>query len=257
MAKLNQSLDLAIPKGSRVLVTGATGYLATHIINEFLMVGYKVIGTARNSEKADQTRELFAQYGSSNYDCVVPDMAADGAFDEAVKGISAFVHTASVTSFDKDLNKVIPTTVAGVTTALKAAAKEKSVKRFVFTSSSVAATLPKPGKKFHIDSSTWNEESVKVAWKPPPYKDDMAWHNYAASKIESEKAVWEFAKDEKPGFVVNTICPNANMGKILAKDQSPSTGQWVLNLYNGNNLKRMKAIPPRLYLTCGTPPTKC
>jgi nucleoside-diphosphate-sugar epimerase len=239
MVKLNQSPDLAIPKGSWVLVIGATGYLATHIINEFLTFGYKVIGTARNGEKADRTRQLFAQYGSSNYDCaVVPDMAVDGAFDEAAKGVSAVIHTASIMSFDKDPNKVIPQAVAGITTALKAAAKERSVKRFVYTSSSVAATLSKPGKIFYIDSTTWNEESVKAAWEPAPYEDGREWQNYAAAKPESAKAVWKFLEDEKPGFVVNTVCPNANIGTILAKDQSPSTGRWVLNLYNGQGRKR-------------------
>ena len=41
-AKLNQPFDLAIPRSSWVLVTGATGHLATHTIHEFLVLGYKV-----------------------------------------------------------------------------------------------------------------------------------------------------------------------------------------------------------------------
>jgi nucleoside-diphosphate-sugar epimerase len=159
MAKLNQSFDFAIPKGSWVLVTGATGYLATHIIHEFFVLGYKVRKSARNTQKADHTRKLFVQHGSSNYDCtVVPNIATDGTFDEAVKSAGAVVHSASVISFGRDLNKVIPIAVARATTALKAAAKEKSVKRFVYMLPPVAATLPKPGMKFHIDRSTWNEE---------------------------------------------------------------------------------------------------
>lgn len=171
MAKLDQPLDLAIRKGSWVLVTEATVYLATNIINEFLTFGYKVVGTARNSEKADRTRKHFAQYGSTNYDCaIVPDMPIDGAFDEPVKGISAVVRTASFISLEKDPNKVILTTVAGVTTALKAAAKENTAKPFVFISSSFSATLPKSRENFHIDSTTWNEESVKAAWEPPHTK---------------------------------------------------------------------------------------
>lgn len=143
MAKLNQSFDFAIPKGSWVLVTSATGYLATHIIYEFFVLGYKVRKSARNTQKADHTWKLFVQHGSSNYDCtVVPNMATDGAFDEAVKGASAVVHSASVISFDKDPNKVI---LIRVTTVLKAAAKERSVKRFVYTLPSVTATFAKAG----------------------------------------------------------------------------------------------------------------
>ena len=128
MAKLIQSLSLAIPKSSRVLVTGATGFLATRIINEFLIFSYKVVGTARTAEDAGRTRKLFAKYEPSNYDCTVaPEMAVDGAFDEAVKGVRAVAHTATVMSFDKNPNKVTLATIAGTMTALKAANKEKSV----------------------------------------------------------------------------------------------------------------------------------
>jgi nucleoside-diphosphate-sugar epimerase len=172
MAKLNQSFDFAIPKGSWVLVTGATGYLATHIIHEFFVLRYKVRKSAHSTQKADHIRKLFVQHGSSNYDCtVVPNMATDGASDEAVKSASAVIHSASVISFDKDPNKVIPITAARVTTVLKAAAKEKSVKRFGYMLPSVTATFPQPGIKFHIDSSTWNEESVKAS-SGTPYDND-------------------------------------------------------------------------------------
>lgn len=32
----------------KVLVTGATGYLASHVINELLQRGYEVVGTVRS-----------------------------------------------------------------------------------------------------------------------------------------------------------------------------------------------------------------
>lgn len=246
MTKPSSSLDLAIPKGSWVLVTGATGYIASHIVNEFLISGYKVRGTARSSEKAERTRKLYSKYGDYNYECtIVPDMAADGAFDEAVKGVSAFVHTASVLTFDNDPSKVIPQTIAGTVAALKAAAKEKTVKRFVYTSSSTAASAPKPNKKFHIDSNTWNEEDVRDAWAPPPYENGREWVVYAASKTESEKAIWKFVREEKPGFVVNCVLPDTNLGRILAKEQRPSSGSFALSLYTGEGLDGLKVFPPR------------
>jgi hypothetical protein len=49
MAKLNQPFDLTIPKSSWVLVKGATGHLATHIIHELFVLGYKVRKSARNT----------------------------------------------------------------------------------------------------------------------------------------------------------------------------------------------------------------
>ena len=55
---------------------------------------------------------------------------------------------------------------------LKSAANEHSVKRFVFTSSSTAATDPIPNKEFTIGTDTWNDATIEAAWAPPPYKDD-------------------------------------------------------------------------------------
>jgi hypothetical protein len=145
-----------------------TGYLTTHAIHEFLVLGYKIRKTARNTQKADRTRKLFVQHGSSNYGCaVVPDMAIDGAFDETVKGVSAVAHSASVMSFDKDPSKVIPITVARVTTVLKAAAKREESQAIRLHVTLCGRNLAKAGMKFHIGSSTWNKESVKAASGTP------------------------------------------------------------------------------------------
>ncbi len=121
-------------------------------------------------------------------------MSVDGAFDEAVKAVSAVVHVASVLTFDKNPNKVVPQSVAGAMIALKAAAKEKGFKRFIYTSSSSASPLPKPNTKFHIDRSNWNDEAIKAAWAPPPYEEGKAWSVYAASKAEAETAIWNLLK---------------------------------------------------------------
>src|SRR3978361_2360834 len=54
-----------IPVGSWVLITGITGYLATHIALEFLKRGYKVRGTTRDVEKAKWlSEELFPSYSA-------------------------------------------------------------------------------------------------------------------------------------------------------------------------------------------------
>ena len=41
----------AIPSGSTVLVTGVNGFLASHIADQFLRLGYSVIGTVRDAAK--------------------------------------------------------------------------------------------------------------------------------------------------------------------------------------------------------------
>jgi hypothetical protein len=101
------------------------------------------------------------------------------------RGVSAVVHNAFVMSFEKDPSKVIPITVARVTAVLKANAKEKSVKRFAYMSSSVITTLPKPGMKFHID---WNKESIEAA--SGPLTKGVGSGRTMAPPTESENAIW-------------------------------------------------------------------
>jgi len=62
--------------------------------------------------------------------------------------------------------------------------------------------------------------------------------------MEAERALWKFVKEQKPGFVVNAVLPNANFGKILVKGQPASTGDWVTTLFNGNT-DALKNSAPR------------
>ena len=79
-----------IPKGSWILVTGVNGLVASHTAVQALEAGYKVRGTMRDESKAQWMKEkLDKDYGPGNFELVVvKDLAADGAFDEAIKGWS-------------------------------------------------------------------------------------------------------------------------------------------------------------------------
>jgi nucleoside-diphosphate-sugar epimerase len=224
--------DLALPPGSLILVTGATGFIATHIVNEALKAGYRVRGTARSAEKA-QDDEVF--HNNQNYHCVVvADLSAAEAFNDAVKDCAGVIHTASPTDMQSDPYKVIPSLVAGIESILESCMKEPKVKRFVYTSSSTAACLPIPGRKLHLDRSSWNDEAVKSAWEEPHAKE-KAYTVYAASKTEAERAMWKFSKEREPAFVVNSILPDTNFGRILNNRRGP-TGKAIMGLYEKSNV---------------------
>jgi nucleoside-diphosphate-sugar epimerase len=80
--------DLAIPKGSTVLVTGVNGFMASHVANQFVQHGYKVRGTVRNPEKSAWLNVYFDKtYGKGHLELYsVTDMTIENAYDEAVKG---------------------------------------------------------------------------------------------------------------------------------------------------------------------------
>lgn len=81
-------MSSAIPKGSLVLVTGANGYIGSHVADQLLEAGYRVRGTTRNLEKVKGLRALWeSKYGPDKIEfAVVSDMSTEGAFNEAVKG---------------------------------------------------------------------------------------------------------------------------------------------------------------------------
>jgi len=80
--------DTAFPLGSLVLVTGASGFIATHIVDQLLQAGYRVRGTVRTEKQVTWTTDLFTtRRGVGKFSAVVvPDMSIPGAFDNAVKG---------------------------------------------------------------------------------------------------------------------------------------------------------------------------
>lgn len=85
-------------------------------------------------------------------------------------------------TFSCDPNKAVPSMIAGAVNAACAAAKEASVKRFAYTSSSVAITIPKPHVESTISVDQWNDEDIAKAQAPPPYVQDWVWSVYAASE---------------------------------------------------------------------------
>jgi nucleoside-diphosphate-sugar epimerase len=240
----------SIPNGSWVLVTGATGFIASHIVRQFLQRGFKVRGTVRDLDSASWLIEKHfkSYYESKSFEIVlVPDLSIPGAFDEAVKGMSAIAHVAAITSFDPDPNKIIPPSIAGIQAIMSAATNEPLVKEVVFTSSMIAVSLPVwTDRTFRVGRDTWNDHVMELASAPPPYDYSNSMYAYAAGKLAAEKEVWRWAEDNNPKFNINVICPFGVLGEPLHKRHVDTPANWVTTIFKGEK-DQLDAFPASKY----------
>ena len=228
-----------LPKDSWVLVTGAAGYVGSHVVVQFLQRGYRVRGTARDIHKSAWLLDhaLMRDYAKSGaFELVeVPDMTSPHAFDEALKDISVVMHIATINTLDPDPSQVVVPSVAAILSLLQAAAREPTVQRFVFTASSFDAAFPAPNVDLEISRDTWNDLVVQMSSSPPPYDERRGLMTYMASKVEAHKALWRFIESEKPKFVTNSVGVYLAAGQILHKSQLERVKSLQLfqMLYNG------------------------
>ena len=106
-----------------VLVTCASGLLATHIVDQFLRAGYAVRGTVRSQGTADRVHETFSEYMSLHELVVIPDITAPHALDEAVHDVIGVIHTASpfVLHVDDNARDLIRSAIEGTVNVLQSA----------------------------------------------------------------------------------------------------------------------------------------
>ena len=232
------SLTTTITPRSWVLVTGASGFLASHVIWQFLQRGYRVRGTVRDIEQSSwllgRRFKPYAENGALELVAVL-DFSIDRAFDEAIKGIAAILHIAYVANIVPDPNDVITPSVAGVHSIINSAMKEPSVKRIVFTSSALAASpLKQDGDNGTIDRNSWNDAALEAAWALPPYGMSHAMANYPASKVAAEKEVWKLAEENNLPFTVNVVSPAGLIGEPLNKKHIEGQANWIVHAFKGS-----------------------
>jgi nucleoside-diphosphate-sugar epimerase len=191
-----------------VLITGLNGYIASVAAGSFLEAGYRVRGTVRRLSSAKAIEETFKDYGDKLEIVAVPDITIDGAFDEAVKGVTAIAHLASPVSLHfTDPDPVIHAALNGTRTILKSALGNAGpqLKSFVLLSS-IAAVVSDHQPPYTYTEKDFNTISYEVYKQQG--KNTPGLHIYRASKAAAEEALWDFGKAENPPFALTTINPS-------------------------------------------------
>ncbi|RDW90699.1 SDR family oxidoreductase [Aspergillus mulundensis] len=249
----------------KVLLTGGSGFIAAHVLDQLLERGFDVVTTVRSEEKGDKILAAHPNTPKEKLSYViVKDVAQDGAFDDvwiyslrfgsisiwsyllinekAVKSDPPFdyvLHTASPFHFNVQdpVKDFLDPAIKGTTGILKAIkAYAPTVKRVTITSSFAAIINPKNHEKVYSEKN----------WNPVTWEEGLDSSNtYRASKTLAEKAAWDFVEKEKPNFDLATINPPLVLGPVVhylsSLDAINTSNARISGLVRGFN---KDAIPP-------------
>ena len=128
------------PSSTKILVTGASGFVALHTILRLLQSGYNVRGTVRTEAQGKSTRENLSKHiDTGKLEFVCADLLKDEGWKDAVSGRDFVLHLASPFPAEepKHENDLILPAREGTLRVLRAA-QMAGVKRVVLVSSVAA-----------------------------------------------------------------------------------------------------------------------
>ncbi|XP_062522046.1 uncharacterized protein LOC134196841 [Corticium candelabrum] len=237
-----------------VLVTGASGYLANHIVQQLLEEkSYRLRGTVRNVSSTLSLREQFP-----SLHIVEADLNDDKGWQEAIEGCTYVIHVASPLPIHvpRDETEVIRPAVDGTRRVLQACMDVGSVRRVVVTSSMTAVS----GMGEHGRTYTENDWPDADTLKDP----------YSKSKTLAERAAWEFVDGKSvelvsivPGLLLGpllTAKPGASLEvvKRILENSIPGCPHIYLNTVDVRDAARAHVValvseraPGNRYIICG------
>jgi dihydroflavonol-4-reductase len=221
----------ALQAGDLVCVTGANGFIASHLIRDLLQAGYRVRGTVRDPSNADKTAHLYAiaaaAEASDRFELVASDLLKEGSFDAAMVGAVGVCHCAAAVFFSAEdpQRDIVDPSLIGTRNVLESIRKAGTVRRVIHTSSVVAVYgWDKPSD--HIFSEAdWNTCST------------LEIDPYGLAKVEAEKAARSFvdALPAEERFELVHLNPGMVWGPPLIKAHGKASPRLVRDVISRTN----------------------
>lgn len=222
-----------------VMVTGATGFIASWLVHDLLAQGFHVRATVRNMNKKEKYQHLLeiADKQPGVLEIVEADLLKPDSFTLGMQHCEIVFHTASpfLVSGIKDAQKqLVDPALEGTRNVLQSVNQTASVKRVVLTSSVVSlftdgAELKEAGKEAFTEEM-WNE-TASLTYQP-----------YAYSKTLAEREAWKMAEAQDRWKLV-VINPAFVLGPSLTPRTDSTSISFILNILKG----QLRAGAPGLY----------
>ncbi len=221
---------------STVLVTGGSGFIASHCIVQLLAQGHTVRTTVRSLSRESEVRAMLATGGAEPGERLsfhAADLESDAGWARAVEGCDYVLHIASPfpAGVPKSDDELIVPAREGALRVLRAAA-DSGAKRVVMTSSFAAIGYGHKEQDKPFDETAWTDLAGS----------DLT--AYAKSKTIAERAAWDFVAAQNGKLELAVVNPVGVFGPVFGPDYSTSI-LLVQRLMDG-------ALPgcPKLYFGC-------
>jgi dihydroflavonol-4-reductase len=219
----------------RVLVTGATGFIAQHCVLQLLEAGYDVRGTARSPDRSVEVATILAPHLSdagrtrlAALDVVAADLTNDDGWRAAVDGCRFVMHVASPLPRGavKDENELIVPARDGALRVLRAA-RDAGVERVVLTSSLSAIVYGNDRSRLFTEADWSNLAGERIG-------------AYDKSKTIAERTAWDYMGtiEDSSSMELSVINPGLVLGPLLSSDWGTS-GEMVKRILE----HKVPAIP--------------
>jgi len=219
-----------------VAVTGANGFIASHLITKLIKNGHSVRATVRSvsdESKLAHLNGLMTENPGMLEVLEVADLNDTAALTTAFTGCDGVFHMAAVHPQygfkEENRDAIIATAVQGTVSAMNACAAA-GVKRVVLTSSLAAVECG--NDEGVLSESTWAKEDVYDS----PEKLQTQWYThytYVKSKVEQERAAQAIASEK--GLDLRVVVPgNLCIGPI-ANGSINGTMTRIKDIMSGTN----------------------
>ncbi|NUP10995.1 MAG: NAD-dependent epimerase/dehydratase family protein [Polyangiaceae bacterium] len=203
-------------------VTGATGFVGSYVVEQLLERGYRVRATMRDPSDKKKAAHLFALPRANELlELAAGDLEHDGSFDEAFRGASFVVHSASAVALTaKDPQReIVDVAVNGTKNVVRAALASSTVERIVMTSSVAAVAGQNRPVETVFTEEDWNDTANVVS------------DAYGTSKVEAERAARFLVQDTNVKLVA--MLPSLVLGPVMTEQHLRTSPAVLFELMRG------------------------
>ncbi len=205
-----------------VLVTGASGYIGSHVVANLLSKGMKVRATVRDSSDPERVGHLESLPVSDGggLEIVEMDLLDIESVRRAVSGCQSVIHTAAVVVLKskRAQEEIVDPSVVGTRNILDAIDGSSTVRNLVHTSSTAAIRPSSWEDGQTLTTDTWADDAT-IEENP-----------YGLAKYSAEKLVRDWHSSKEGSVRMVTINPCVVLGPPLSKRHLRGSPSFLMML---------------------------